>query len=253
MNNSSTIIAMKSEDNSSTIINTPWFRNCPKCNKVIYYTKPHYLTQSIKRNKLLCRSCSHSGYPSINKLNLIGQTFGRLKVISSAGNNTSNKPRWNCKCDCGNDYIASQGGLRNGLTFSCGCYRKEKLLKYNNFQNLLSLQRPPYRGIYNILSIRCKRKGLELGITYEDFIKFTEIKTCYYCGGSIEWVKHHTRDKQPSAVNLDRIDSSRGYIQGNCRVCCYRCNVIKNNMTEEEFYNHIQTILNVRSERNRNL
>src|SRR5580698_6679875 len=90
---------------------TPWFKNCPKCSRLQYYSKPHYLTRAIKENKL-CNSCNKKGIPSKAKLNLVGQSFGRLKVISAHENTSAGKPRWNCKCQpelggCGNECVAS--------------------------------------------------------------------------------------------------------------------------------------------------
>lgn len=62
------------------------------------------------------------------KLNLINERFGRLVVIAPA-ENRNNKTQWLCKCDCGNEKIATTNSLRNGRIQSCGCLRTETARK----------------------------------------------------------------------------------------------------------------------------
>ena len=38
---------------------------------------------------------------------------------------------WKCKCDCGNEIIASGKNLRAGRYVSCGCAKSEYLTRYN--------------------------------------------------------------------------------------------------------------------------
>lgn len=72
------------------------------------------------------------------KLNLLGQKYGRLTVISSAPNQRGNSA-WLCQCDCGNQKIILTRSLRNGNTKSCGCLHKEIVAK--NFSKDLTNQR----------------------------------------------------------------------------------------------------------------
>lgn len=53
------------------------------------------------------------------KLNLEGQRFGRLTVISYAGGQ-----KWNVRCDCGTEKQMRTGALKAAR--SCGCIRAEK-------------------------------------------------------------------------------------------------------------------------------
>ena len=43
---------------------------------------------------------------------------------------------------------------------------------------------------------------------------------------------------------IDRIDSTIGYIYGNITPCCYTCNVMKNILSQEEFFKHLKKIYN---------
>lgn len=72
------------------------------------------------------------------KLNLIGQKFGRLTVIEQAPNR-GKRTQWKCKCDCGEECIKLTESLRSGTTQSCGCLKRETLIK-NNKNRIISLE-----------------------------------------------------------------------------------------------------------------
>jgi HNH endonuclease len=59
-------------------------------------------------------------------INLIGQRFNRLVVVSRVENNSACQARWSCQCDCGAEKEVSSHHLRNGHAQSCGCLRKDK-------------------------------------------------------------------------------------------------------------------------------
>lgn len=75
-------------------------------------------------------------------LDLVGQKFGKLTVISSVETiiepSGTRRTAYLCRCDCGNEVIAKTINLRAGDTSSCGCiYSKgewniEQILKQNN-------------------------------------------------------------------------------------------------------------------------
>lgn len=60
------------------------------------------------------------------KLDLIGQKFNRLTVISKSGQNKHKKTLFKCRCDCGNETIVVGSGLLSGNTNSCGCLQVER-------------------------------------------------------------------------------------------------------------------------------
>lgn len=66
----------------------------------------------------------------MRKIDLTGQSFGRLTVIDQAEHYISptgkKQIRWNCLCDCGNKAVVATNQLRSGGTVSCGCYHKEQ-------------------------------------------------------------------------------------------------------------------------------
>lgn len=56
-------------------------------------------------------------------LDLTGQRFGRLLVLSRAENASGGGTRWHCRCDCGTIKAIRGRDLNNGKSQSCGCLR----------------------------------------------------------------------------------------------------------------------------------
>lgn len=61
------------------------------------------------------------------KIDLTGQRFGRLMVISEGHSRPNSSRYWNCACDCGNVSLVYMGSLHrhNNPTRSCGCLQRE--------------------------------------------------------------------------------------------------------------------------------
>lgn len=81
------------------------------------------------------------------KLDLVGQTFGRLTVLSYSHKTKDKRQNihhyWNCKCECGNKKIARQDDLIYGRTKSCGCLKHGKLLTGMKFGRLTVIEEAP--------------------------------------------------------------------------------------------------------------
>lgn len=64
-------------------------------------------------------------------IDITGKRFGRLVALEMVGRNTGNNILWKCKCDCGSQIITTGTLLRCGITQSCGCLRRESVIKSN--------------------------------------------------------------------------------------------------------------------------
>jgi hypothetical protein len=60
-----------------------------------------------------------------NRLDLRGQTFGRLQTLGPA-QSLNGKTCWLCRCACGRETTVPTRNLRSGQTKSCGCLLREK-------------------------------------------------------------------------------------------------------------------------------
>lgn len=54
-------------------------------------------------------------------VDLVGQKFNKLEVVSVSDERRNGKKYWNCICECGNSCEVNTSELRNGHTKSCGC------------------------------------------------------------------------------------------------------------------------------------
>lgn len=64
-------------------------------------------------------------------LDLTGQTFGRLTVLSEFFVGVRRDRTWDCRCSCGSMCSVKQAQLRRGKTKSCGCLARELLVARN--------------------------------------------------------------------------------------------------------------------------
>jgi hypothetical protein len=143
---------------------------------------------------------------------LTGQQFGRLVVLKRE---TLDKvgTYWKCQCECGKTTVVFGASLKRGLTTSCGC-RKRGIGEI--------FKKRPYESLYRVL-VRSAKTSLSHTLTYEEFVEFTSIGECHYCGTPVGWAKHNVAYRR-SRYNLDRKDNNVGYTKANCVVCCKRCN-----------------------------
>lgn len=65
-------------------------------------------------------------YHQKRAINMTGQRFGRLVVVSRAPSDGAGRARWHCRCDCGNDATYLRAVLMAGDAKSCGCLRREQ-------------------------------------------------------------------------------------------------------------------------------
>jgi hypothetical protein len=66
-----------------------------------------------------------------NRLDLVGQTFGRLKVLSDGGRTKQGQVIYLCRCACGNEHTARSGALRHSAVRSCGCAIVDAVVQRN--------------------------------------------------------------------------------------------------------------------------
>jgi hypothetical protein len=186
---------------------------------------------------------------------MIGGQFGYLTVISKAPSKVfkgGTHSMWNCICVCGKPYVAYGTTLRKSKTISCGCYKQQKMRKPKGEAG--------FNDLFNEHKKFCRKKNRESTLTKEQFKKLNQ-DNCAYCGEVPKnvHIAHHGRSKEHIEHEkyvyngIDRVDSSKGYIEGNCVTCCKLCNIAKHNLNVEEFYNRIVRIYNYMTEkRNKN-
>ena len=82
-----------------------------------------------KRPSMTCNECANKRRAENNRINVIGNKYGRLTILETILN--TRPTRVKCKCDCGNFYIGTQTDIVGEHTQSCGCLQRERASESN--------------------------------------------------------------------------------------------------------------------------
>jgi hypothetical protein len=145
------------------------------------------------------------------QIDLTGQRFGRLTVISFSKLNKHRQSLWLCRCDCGNEIVTRSMCLVHGKTHSCGCFQKEGIVKRNTTHGLTKTR---LHRIWWGMKQRCCDKNCRAYINYgsrgilicnewhDDFLTF------------YNWAVSHGYSDD---LSIDRINNDGNYEPSNCR------------------------------------
>ena len=140
---------------------------------------------------------------------ITGQTFGRLTVIGPV--RIKNKLKWECQCSCGNTITKLAGDLNTGRVNSCGCLKRELLVKKNTTHGMSSTKE--YKTWSNLIQ-RCTNPNNKFYSTYKDR------------GVCEEWIEsfeafynHIGKAPKGKNVSIERIDNNLGYVPNNVKWC----------------------------------
>lgn len=153
-------------------------------------------------------------------VDLTGVRIGRLTVVSRAPNDLRGKPRWNCKCDCGNSCLVSSTALLSGYTHSCGCLRRERAaVSHAKHGGCKRSRRDRLYGVWNSMKQRCENPRSS---SYENYggrgiAVCAEWKNSYEAFRSWAIDNGYDPDTDPGLCTIDRIDVDGDYEPSNCR------------------------------------
>jgi len=140
-------------------------------------------------------------------IDLLGQTFGNLKVIERVGSDNSGRSVWMYQCKCGALKTARGKDLRQGKITSCGCMKGK-----SNITHGLSNTR-----IYQTwLGIR-KRCGNPNAYEYENYGGRGIVVCDEWKNNFISFYKWATENGYKENLTIDRVNNDGNYEPTNCR------------------------------------
>lgn len=179
----------------------------------------------------------------MGKLDLTGQTFGRLIVLGEDESRSNARfTFWVVQCSCEAHTIKSVAhySLIDGKTRSCGC----QMYKVGQ---ALPVGIGAFNGLYRKYQSRMKN---DFTLSQEDFRILTQ-GVCHYCGTKPAYV-YQCKSKRGRSNGvyvyngIDRIDSTKGYTIENCVSCCGVCNFAKRDMSYADFIAWLDRIVEYR-------
>ena len=133
---------------------------------------------------------------------LLDKPFGQLTVVERITPNM-----WRCRCSCGQHIVAYSSQLKKKVYVSCGCTRLARGSKHQCWRGYGELSQKKY-GIIKRGAHKHHNRKLEFSVSAE-----------YLWNLFVSQDKKCALTKTPLSINqeasLDRIDSSKGYIEGN--------------------------------------
>lgn len=176
------------------------------------------------------------------KYNLLGRAFGRLVVLECLGFTKTGRRVWGCVCSCGKKKGIKQDTLLAGLVNSCGCILVEhcKSIKIKK----LPYGEAAFNHLFSSYKAQAIKRGYEFRLEKKYFRSLVE-SSCFYCGADREGIikaENNQINGSFQYTGIDRINSSKGYIEGNVRSCCKWCNYSKNCRDEKDFLEWIERV-----------
>lgn len=170
-----------------------------------------------------------------NKAKIMGLRFGHLVVIGENGITKDGVVNWVCRCDCGKIInTAKTKGLRKGITKSCGCtYPRSLKGKYHNsWRGYEDLSSEYYEDIKGRAIVR--GLAFEVSMAYLWNLYIEQNKICALTGMPIT-IYQSCLSRKDCAASVDRIDSTKGYIEGNVQWIHKDVNKMKLDYKEDYF------------------
>jgi hypothetical protein len=150
--------------------------------------------------------------PSGHVIDIVGQRFGRLVVLSYAGKDKYNGAIWLCRCDCGIAKSIARRQLQSGDTVSCGCYHREKVAEIGRLSKTThGMSRSPTHVVWTHIISRCTNPKNRAWKNYGG----RGIAVCDRWRNSFEAFIADMGEK-PSGMTIERVDNDRGYEPENC-------------------------------------
>lgn len=130
---------------------------------------------TVRTNSLTSGRTKSCGCLKGERLDLTGETYGKLTVIGRAPD-IGRQAAWRCSCECGNEVVVRMCDLRTGHTRSCGCLMRGPDLTGQVFGRLTVLG--PVKGHSKSVSWRCQCECGEEVVVRGDNLRSGGTQSC---------------------------------------------------------------------------
>jgi hypothetical protein len=177
------------------------------------------------------------------KYNLTNQPFGKLTAIELFHKPTTfgggHGRYWKCKCSCGGEKVVSYHSLVGGMTKSCGCewqrtlgYRgNHPISEHYLFTGCGEMPGTYYSGVKRTSRERKIDFSVSKEYLWDLFVK--QNRKCALSGLDLQF--RRDQHSTEGTASLDRIDSFKGYVEGNVQWLHKDINFMKQTKTDEYF------------------
>lgn len=194
----------------------PEKKQCTRCKE--WKDRDNFRRDTSKKDGLYpqCRNCGHAQYQE--------QREQRLLERKQYRENNPEKIREQKR----RFYQKHRAAIRQRANEQYQGEKRQDLLKKNREWRYGTI-----KGRYKDIQIDAKKRGLIFMLTLEQFATMQK-QPCVYCA-----IQH-------PRMGVDRIDNSKGYIEGNMAPCCPLCNRMKGTLTLQDFVDHCSRIVQTR-------
>lgn len=190
-------------------------KTCSKCyeeKEIESFPKRH--SGKTKRTRGTCKRCYYVCQRKYKKKNRLKNKNTNVLDLNFYKFCSKCKERKHAK------QFGTSKSEKDGTTSDCATCRRNH---YNKYKNTLTTR-------YNAIKRSARRRDLLFNISKDFFDNITK-QSCVYCND----IKVFN--------GIDRIDSKLGYITDNCTPCCTTCNIMKWQLTKQQFIQHVRKIL----------
>ena len=206
------------------------FKLCDSCGENLPDNRTYYRRFGVNRGMLYhttCRKCEDA-YKNMQEWKdgklLCHKCYKYKEETEFSANATKSEVRHN----------------RRHICKDCATERQKKHnLNLNNDKKLLKCLRFRFLGARD----RAIKNNIPFNLTYDYIVKLWNDQhgICALSGLTMTYTLQEGRI--PTNVSIDKIDRTKGYIQGNIQLVCMACNQIKSDLTDLEMYNFCKKIV----------
>lgn len=198
---------------------------------------------NLRKMKYGCRSCAIMAMSTDRADDLVGQRFSSLVVAERDLTALGKGSKWRCVCDCGETHVVSGGNLRSGRTTACQKCVVGKRAKERERYVAGDIPQTYWNQIRNGAQDRGIHFDISPEFAYQLFVNQNGL-----CALTGETIAFRTDSARKHTASLDRIDSSKGYVNNNIQWVHKTVNLMKNHLDQTEFLSWCKKISDVASQ-----